>query len=211
MPPCGAPVGQCVPAVAGKCTVAGRVTQASTSPTLSLRREPMQTPCACAEEAALVKATADLMRLPHVAVNTALVFLHRFNSALPSLGIPENVSPLLHSLQRRKQLQGADSRACCAAVCAHAPPEACGSLSVPGYQSRRGPCLPSGSSQRAMPATPSAAPRAYQSGLRIRRLRHAPTTCSMPCALQRCPRSQPRATAAPRRPRCRRHLEPPGP
>jgi hypothetical protein len=53
----------------------------------------MQAPCACTEEAALVKATADLMRLPHVAVNTALVFLHRFNSAPPSLGIPENVSP----------------------------------------------------------------------------------------------------------------------
>lgn len=51
----------------------------------------MQSPFPCLEEALLVKHTADLMRLPHSAVATALVFLHRFHSAPPHTCIPRHV------------------------------------------------------------------------------------------------------------------------
>ena len=58
----------------------------------------MQSPCACLTEALLIKATADLMRLPQAAVGSALVFLHRFHTAPPKLNVPEQVSPLMRRI-----------------------------------------------------------------------------------------------------------------
>ena len=80
---------------------------------LSSIRRCSQAPEACSRpapaltEALLIKATADLMRLPQAAVGSALVFLHRFHTAPPKLDIPEQVS----------LLQGGVAHKICVACC----------------------------------------------------------------------------------------------
>ena len=97
----------------------------------------MQSPCACLTEALLIRATADLMRLPQAAAGSALVFLHRFHSAPPKLNVPEQVSPLLRRSALTCLSHVAD-RGVCWALFTCGRSEACCCMPVPGYQSRRG-------------------------------------------------------------------------
>ena len=97
----------------------------------------MQAPCACLTEALLIKATADLMRLPQAATGSALVFLHRFHTAPPQLKIPEQVSPLLRRIALTR-LSHTTDRGVCWALFTCGRSEACCCMPVPGHQSRRG-------------------------------------------------------------------------